>query len=105
MVTRHRVASLGDIAPGTLKRVEVGGVLVCLARTEDGGLHAINDVCTHEHSSLSEGTLEGVEVECPTHSSLFDVRSGAVTSPPATTPVASYATVVVGEDVFVEIEP
>lgn len=101
-MTRQRIVSTRDIPPGTLKRVEVNGAGVCLARTDDGSIYAIGDVCTHEGSSLSEGTLEGVEVECPTHSSRFDARTGAVTCPPATMAVRSYATDVVGDEIYID---
>lgn len=97
----QRAARITDIPPGSIKRVEVNGTPICLARTDDGTVYAIGDICTHEQSSLSEGFLEGMEVECPTHSSRFDVRTGAVTGAPATEPVDSHLVQLVGEDIYV----
>lgn len=103
-MARLRVASLAELPRGTLKNIELEGTPICLARIDDGSVYAISDICTHEASQLSEGTLEGIEVECPTHSSRFDVRTGAVTGAPARVPVRSYATDVVGDDVYVELD-
>lgn len=101
-LTRSRVAGLGDVAPGGLKRVIVGGVPVCLARLDDGEVFAISDTCTHEQIELSDGDLQGCEVECPMHGSRFDVRTGAVSGLPAQIPVQVFRAVVEGDDIFVE---
>lgn len=42
----------------------------------EGCVHAIDDVCTHGNALLSEGELEGHEIECPLHAGLVDVRDG-----------------------------
>ncbi|KNZ30751.1 MAG: hypothetical protein AD742_20685 [Methylibium sp. NZG] len=42
----------------------------------DGALHAIEDICPHAQARLSEGFIEGCEVECPLHNAVFDVTSG-----------------------------
>ena len=49
----------------------------------DGELYAIDDTCTHQDASLSEGWLEGCLVECPLHAASFDLRTGAPTCLPA----------------------
>jgi 3-phenylpropionate/trans-cinnamate dioxygenase ferredoxin subunit len=102
-LTKARVAGLADIAPGTLKRVVVGDVPVCLARLEDGEVFAIHDTCTHEDIELSDGDLQGCEVECPMHGSRFDVRTGEVSGLPADRPVQVFPASVDGDDIFVEI--
>lgn len=102
-MAKHRVAALADVPPGCATLVAAGGIPLCLARTDDGSVYAVSDVCTHEGSSLSEGTLEDFEIECPTHLSRFDLRTGEVTSPPATESVASYPTEIVDGDVYVDV--
>jgi 3-phenylpropionate/trans-cinnamate dioxygenase ferredoxin component len=82
-MAEHAIGRLNDIPPGTLTLVEVEGVAVCLARLADGSVHALEDRCTHENYSLSEGELIDGEVECPQHSSRFDVVSGMPTGLPA----------------------
>jgi len=64
----------------------VGADRVALFRTEEG-LFALDDICSHEYSRLSEGEVEEGQVACAKHGSRFDLRSGAVTGFPATRPV------------------
>jgi 3-phenylpropionate/trans-cinnamate dioxygenase ferredoxin subunit len=67
----------------------------------DGEFYAIDDSCTHQDTSLSEGWLEGCEVECPLHTSRFDLRTGRPNSPPATRPVRTHQVQVVDGMVYV----
>jgi 3-phenylpropionate/trans-cinnamate dioxygenase ferredoxin component len=83
------VFAVGDLDPGDARRVLVEGHPVAVFNAE-GHLYAIDDTCTHQDASLSEGWLEGCLVECPLHASCFDLRTGAVTAPPAREPVRTY---------------
>ncbi|MDT7773218.1 MAG: 3-phenylpropionate/trans-cinnamate dioxygenase ferredoxin component [Pseudonocardiales bacterium] len=102
-MVRCRVAALDDVKPGELKQVDAGGVPVCLARLESGEVYALSDICSHEEIELSDGDLQGTEVECPAHGSRFDVRTGAVSGWPAEKPVAVYPVAVDGDEVYVEV--
>ena len=73
-----------------MTRLEVDGVAVCLVHADDGTFYAFEDSCPHEGASLSDGFLAGAEIECPLHSSVFDVRTGAVEGPPARRPLACW---------------
>ena len=84
-----KVAESKDIAPSTMKAVDVAGEKVCIINIE-GNYYAIGNVCTHVGGPLDEGTLEGYEVECPWHGSKFDVRTGEPTKPPARQAVSKY---------------
>ena len=70
------------IPPSQMKEVEVHGEKICLANIE-GKYYAIGNVCTHLGGPLSQGKLEGYEVQCPWHGSRFDIRTGKVVRPPA----------------------
>ena len=96
------VGTVGDIATGEMKLVEVGGIKISIANV-DGTIHAFDDLCTHQHCSLSAGELDGIAVECPCHGSRFDVASGAVLSPPATEPVKTYPVRIDGETITVRV--
>ena len=72
-----------------MKHVDAGSTPVCLAHAEDGNFYALNDVCTHEEFSLSDGELWGMDVECPQHGSRFNLASGKVTGLPAVIRMAS----------------
>lgn len=102
-VARHRVAELADLELGSLTRCEAGGIAVCVVRLESGEVFGIADTCPHEDASLSEGFLEGTAVECPWHSSLFDVRTGELLGPPASEAVEAFPVVIEAGDVWVDI--
>ena len=82
-----RVAPEADLV-STLS-VSVDGAAVALFRTEEG-IFALDDVCSHEYSRLSEGDVWGGEVYCQKHGSRFNLRTGAVTGLPATQPVRTW---------------
>jgi 3-phenylpropionate/trans-cinnamate dioxygenase ferredoxin subunit len=68
----------------------------------DGELFAIDDTCTHQDASLSEGWLEDCMIECPLHAACFDLRTGKPTGPPAKRPVRTYPVLV--QDGFVYVD-
>ncbi|GAA4285484.1 non-heme iron oxygenase ferredoxin subunit [Brevibacterium daeguense] len=75
------------VAPGEAIRVVLDKREVCIARTEDGTVHAIDDLCTHGEVSLAEGEVSGCSIECWLHGSAFDLTSGQPLTPPAFEPV------------------
>ena len=66
-----------ELAPGAARRFDVDGYRIALVRIGDE-FHAINDECSHEDYSLSEGEVwpEECEIECPRHGSTFDLVTG-----------------------------
>jgi 3-phenylpropionate/trans-cinnamate dioxygenase ferredoxin component len=97
------VARLRDMPPGNLTRCLVEGVPICLARTGDGHVYAISDICTHEQASLADGEIVGTEIECTQHMSRFNLATGQATALPAETPLATYAVSIRGDDVYIEL--
>jgi 3-phenylpropionate/trans-cinnamate dioxygenase ferredoxin component len=95
------VCALIDLPPGEATRV-VAHVPVAVFNA-DGELFAIDDTCTHQDASLSEGWLEGCLIECPLHASCFDLRTGEVDQPPAKRPVRTHRVEVVDGVIFVEL--
>jgi nitrite reductase/ring-hydroxylating ferredoxin subunit len=95
-----QVASVRDIAPGELLRVEVGAHLVCLANV-DGAIYAFDDDCPHTGGPLDEGELEGHVLTCPIHLAQFDVRGGRVVRGPAQERLRMYTVHVEGERVLI----
>lgn len=102
-MTMVKVCSLDEIPVGVVAAAEVEGVTIALARTGERELHAVNDTCTHANVSLSEGELEGCTLECWLHGAVFDLRTGAPLTPPATVPVAVYPVTLQGDDVLVDV--
>lgn len=98
-----KVAKLPNLKEGEVKVVNVGGGEVALYRIGDE-VFATENICTHAGCVISENNnIEGEEVECTCHGSRFNIKTGAVTNPPAAEPLKTYSIKVEGEDVLVEI--
>lgn len=76
------VAKVDELAPSGFKAVELNGAIVVLFNLA-GEFFVLDDVCTHDGGPLSDGVVQGQEIVCPRHGARFDIRSGAVTAPPA----------------------
>jgi 3-phenylpropionate/trans-cinnamate dioxygenase ferredoxin subunit len=98
-----RACAAGEVADGQALRVEVDGLDVAIVRDGDD-LYAIEDECSHAQVALSEGEVEGCEIECWMHGSRFDLRTGKPTGPPATEPVPIFPVRLDGADVLVDID-
>src|SRR3954449_8266864 len=94
------VATTDEIEPGDRMVVEIDDVWVVIFNV-DGQYYALEDMCSHEEYMLSEGEIDGYEIECPKHGARFDVRDGKVLAPPAVAPVKAYKVQVVGSEVQV----
>ena len=90
------VLTLGDLPEGSVKRVVIDGVAVAVVRTE-GSVYAVGDTCSHAEVSLSEGDVDGCELECWLHGARFDLKTGEPSGPPASRPIPTYAVKVEGE--------
>ena len=96
-----KVADTDEILPSQMKEVEVDGQSILIANV-NGKYYAIGSICTHEGGPLADGTIHNYEVECPWHGSKFDVRTGEVTSLPATEPEPSYEIKVESNQILVK---
>jgi len=102
MADMQRAAALDDIPQDGSLAVEVDGVDVALVRADDE-VFAIHDECSHASVALSEGEVEGCEIECWLHGSMFDLRTGKPTNLPATEPVDIYPVKVEDGAVYVDV--
>ena len=91
-----------DLEEGSMRGVMVSNVPVLLAKV-GGELFAINDICSHFHTHLSQGELlvDRIEVQCPLHDSCFSLRTGEPTDEPAEDPVETYTVKVEGGTIYV----
>ncbi len=96
------VARKSEIPETSAILVEVEGKRLALINLS-GEIYAIDDECPHEGGPLSEGTISGEEIECPWHTSHFNIKTGRVTIDPATKDVATYRVRLVGDAVEVEV--
>jgi ethylbenzene dioxygenase ferredoxin subunit len=63
---------------------------------------ALADTCTHGPGSLSEGYVEGCEIECPFHHGRFDIRTGCPTASPCTVPVKTWTVHIVDDQICID---
>ena len=89
--TYYPVAKVSEIGPGEMKYVEAGPNEdpICLINYE-GEFFALDDLCTHEYASLSDGEIIGDEIECPLHGGAFEIRTGLPASMPVVVPATMY---------------
>lgn len=93
-----------DAAPaegwGDVTCVKLGGEEYALFRLEDG-IFCTRNSCSHEYSPLCEGEVAGGEVYCCKHGSRFDIRTGRVMSPPASTDVQTFPVEIRGDRIWI----
>ncbi len=102
MASFVKVAARSEIPNGAGKSVEAEGRRIAIFNL-DGTFYAIDEECTHSGGPLSEGTIDGEEIECPWHQGRFNIKTGAVVDPPPMDDLTSYNVRLSGEDVEVEI--
>lgn len=96
------VGDIDSVAVGSLHRVMVSNSHVCLVRTVDDEIFALDDACSHEGGTLSEGEVWGAVLECPEHYARFDLHTGAALNLPATEPVRTHAVQVHDGRIWIE---
>jgi nitrite reductase/ring-hydroxylating ferredoxin subunit len=96
----RRVCSRSELAAGGMKRLDEPPIAVF---SVEGSYFGISDVCTHEWARLSDGEVEGETVICPLHGACFSLSTGEALSLPAVEPVETFAVILQGDDIFVEL--
>jgi nitrite reductase/ring-hydroxylating ferredoxin subunit len=101
----YTVARVSDLGPGEMTYVEVGPneEPVCLINF-NGEFFALNDCCTHEDASLSDGEIIGDEIECPLHGGAFEIRTGKPASFPVVVPAKTYQIRVEGDEIQIGLK-
>ncbi|QSY97871.1 non-heme iron oxygenase ferredoxin subunit (plasmid) [Rhizobium bangladeshense] len=100
-VTWHVACRTDRLPNGGGYGIKIGETRIGVYRLEDGSLHAIGDICTHEFAILSEGFVEEDRIECPLHAALFDIRSGKCFGPLAKRDLPVFPVRVEGDDILV----
>jgi 3-phenylpropionate/trans-cinnamate dioxygenase ferredoxin subunit len=96
------VCRAAEVAPGQIKQVFVGEQPIAVCQV-NGEFFAVSDICTHERFYLSGGSLDGYEIECPRHATVYDIRTGEVEIPPADDPLPTFPCRVVDGEVQVGV--
>ncbi len=77
------LCATADVSDDMALRVEHDGEAYAVYLL-DGQYYVTADLCTHGPGLMSEGFIEGCEIECPFHQGKFNIITGAPTSPPCT---------------------
>ena len=99
-----RVCALGDLPESEAVAADIHGTSIVLVRKAEE-VFALYDECTHAAVALSEGDVEDCTLECWLHGSMFDLRTGKPSGPPATRPVATYPVELRDGDVYLSLKP
>lgn len=96
------VMALEDVFEGEVMAVNVQGKEIALYEVQ-GELYATDNLCTHGAARLSDGFLEGREIECPFHQGRFDVCTGKALCAPLTENIRVYSVRIENKRVFVNM--
>jgi nitrite reductase/ring-hydroxylating ferredoxin subunit len=77
------------VEAGKVIRIEKGPLVLAVYNL-DGEYFVTDDACTHGPGSLSEGCIDGDNIECDFHNGAFNIRTGAVAAAPCMVPIKTY---------------
>lgn len=86
----HVVGSTDDVAREDVVGVTIEETPVAVVRTADDRFFAVDAVCTHGRALLTDGFVDGTEIECPKHNGRFDVATGEAVASPARVGLGAY---------------
>lgn len=78
-----------DLPVGDMKVVKAGDREILLVKLESG-IYALDNFCVHGGCRIGYGKLEGENIRCLCHGSVFHVKTGEVLNGPATRPQPTY---------------
>ncbi len=101
MVLRD-VCGIDELESGSPRHAKVGDKDLILVKLDDG-VYVLDGICTHEYAELWNGFVTDTQITCPLHLSQFDLKTGAVITPPAEEPLRVYKVEVRAGRVFVDV--
>ena len=96
------VCPVSEVADGQIKLVEVDQQLVILFNHE-GDFYCIDDVCTHDGGTLSDGVVTGCSIACPRHGAQFDLCTGKALTMPATKDTVTHEVKIIDGQIAVKL--
>ena len=95
--------STDDIDAEDVRRFDHGGRTFIIVRNHEDAYYCSDGMCTHENVHLCDGLVVENTIECPKHSSIFNVTNGEVETPPACENLRTYPTRVENGRVLVDL--
>lgn len=96
-------AAVGAVPSGDVIGIEVAGRDIALYEVA-GEIFATSNVCTHGHARMSDGFLQGREIECPLHQGRFDVCTGKAMCAPLTDDIPTYPVRIEQGRIFIALD-
>ena len=101
-MTLQKVAKIENLWSGEMMGLEINGERVLLVNI-DNRIYAYADICPHQKSRLSEGTLTDKILRCARHHWEFDVCTGSGVNPRDSC-LKVFPIRVDGDDILVDID-
>jgi 3-phenylpropionate/trans-cinnamate dioxygenase ferredoxin subunit len=100
-----KICDLTDLEEAIPRCIEIEGKKLAMVLLKEK-IYAIDDTCSHEDVSLSEGEVDVDEcaLECWKHGSLFSLETGEALSLPALRSVKTYEIRIIDNDVVLVTE-
>ena len=98
----HKVANAADVPAGGALQVSVDHELIAVYNL-GGRFYATSDICTHQEANLSDGYIDGENIECPLHQALFHIPTGKVLREPASVNLQTYPVKLADGFVYIEL--
>ncbi len=92
---------IADVPEGGALKVETAGLTVAVFNLGNT-FYVTDDACTHGPGSLSEGCIDGDNIECDFHNGVFNIRTGAIVAPPCMIPLRTFQVTVIDGKVFID---
>lgn len=96
-----RLCGLDEVEEDQPVRAEIDGFAYAVFRVGEL-IFVTADMCSHGPGFLSDGYVEGCEVECPFHQGRFDLRTGMPTEPPCEVPVQTWTAIIQDDAIFID---
>jgi len=102
MSRRLRACGVQELADGEMRVVADAPFALAVCKVKDEWF-AFENNCTHEDFPLTEGAVDGFEIECALHGARFCLRTGQIRAVPASCPIRVFPVHVEGDVVHVDV--
>ena len=75
-MAENKLVPVNELTPGEIRPIEIEGHQLLLVNGEKGPT-LIERFCPHAGGDLSKGKVVANRIKCPTHSYLFDLKTGS----------------------------
>jgi len=98
------VCAAAEVGPADVIRFDHARRSYAVCRDEGGRLFAIDGMCTHGNTHLSDGLVKGGIIECPKHNGRFNLADGSPARTPICRGLATYPVEERGGRIFINVQ-